>query len=58
MKQYQIRLSEAIAYWLERGENRESARLLAIDQIDFEDGQEDPNIQWKGPNDSLTLHSY
>ena len=58
MKTYQIRLSEAISYWLERGENKESARSLAIDQLDFEDEEEDPRNLWKGPNDSLPLHSY
>lgn len=58
MEQYKIRLLEAISYWLERGESRESARLLAIAQLDFEDEQEDPRNQWKGPNDSLPLHSH
>lgn len=54
MKTYQERLSEAYAYWLEKGETPRMALEIARDQIDWEDNDDD----WRGPNDSLPLHSY
>jgi hypothetical protein len=51
------RIAQAMAYYIGRGETPFAARELAQDQIDWEDSQAEEN-HWKGPNDSLPLHSY
>jgi hypothetical protein len=51
------RIEQATAYYMAKGETHFSARELALDQVDWEDYQNE-ECRWKGPDDSLPLHSY
>jgi len=46
-----------VAVWMERGQTYGEAVRTSWDQIEWED-EEEFGTCWKGPNDSLPLHSY
>jgi hypothetical protein len=43
-KTYEERLSEAIRFWMADGFSHQQARQQAVDQIDWEDAQYNPDV--------------
>ena len=60
---YRERFYVAYSYWIAKGETPSRSKELAHEQVQFDEEQsilneEQDRKSWRGPNDSLPMHSY